>query len=161
MRYRLHKLIGGLVGKTQVEHLDRGPTKFDDDLQVNTLRGTLTFTRLNNAIMVSGALETEVTARDARTLEDFGLCLHVPLDDILFGIPGEIDAATDEPDRRISDDGWLDLTETIREEIIMAIPINPINPATAGEDDSEVKNVLDENGDWLSVKWNSQNEEGK
>jgi len=161
MRYRLHKLIGGPVGNTQVEHLDRGPTKFDDNLQVNTLRGTLTFTRLNSAIMVSGALDTEITAQDARTLEDFGLCLRVPIDDILFSIPGDVDAATDEPDRRISDDGWLDLRETIREEIIMAIPINPINPANAGEDVAEVKEVLDENGDWLCVKWNNQTEEGK
>jgi uncharacterized metal-binding protein YceD (DUF177 family) len=158
MRYRLHKLIGGPVGKTHVEHLDRGPTKFDDDLQVNTLRGTLTFTRLNRAIMVSGDLETEVTVQDARTLEDFGLCLRVTLDDILFSPPGEFDLATDEPDRQVSDDGWIDLTETIREEIIMAIPINPINPARAGAEDALVSDVLQENDDWLSVKWNNPNE---
>lgn len=158
MRYRLHKLIGGPVGKTHVEHLDRGPTKFDDDLQVNTLRGTLTFTRLNRAIMVSGDVETEVTVQDARTLEDFGLCLRVTLDDILFSLPGEFDPGTDEPDRQVSDDGWIDLTETIREEIIMAIPINPINPARAGAEDTLVSDVLQENDDWLSVKWNNPNE---
>jgi uncharacterized metal-binding protein YceD (DUF177 family) len=158
MRYRLHKLIGGPVGKTHVEQLDRGPTKFDDDLQVNTLRGTLTFTRLNRALMVSGDLETEVTVQDARTLEDFDLCLRVPLDDILFSLPDEFDPATDEPDRLVTDDGWIDLTETIREEIIMAIPINPINPARAGEEDTEVNDVLQENDDWLSVKWNNPNE---
>lgn len=161
MRYRLHKLIGAPVGKTHIEKLDRGPTKFDDDLQVNFLRGTLTFTRLNRAIMVNGVLDAEITAQDVRTLEDFGLCLQVPLDNILYSLPDEFDSATDEPDRLVSDDGWIDLTEAIREEIIMAIPINPMNPAHAGDDDPAVKNVLQENEDWLAVKWNDQQEEGK
>lgn len=161
MRYRLHKLIGRPVGNTHIEQLDRGPTKFDDDLQVNFLRGALTFTRLNSAIMVNGVLETEVHVQDARTLEGFGLCLRVPLDDLLYNLPDEFDPATDEPDRQISDDGWIDLTEAIREEIIMTIPINPINPAHAGADGTDVQGVLQENDDWLSVKWNNLNEEGK
>lgn len=158
MRYRLHKLIGGPVGNTHVEHLDRGTTTFDDDLQVNYLRGVFKFTRLNSAILVNGAVDTEINAQDARTLEGFGLCLHVTLDDVIFSLPGEFDPATDEPDRQVSDDGWIDLTETVREEIIMAIPINPINPARAGDEDTEVNDVLQENDDWLSVKWNSLNE---
>jgi uncharacterized metal-binding protein YceD (DUF177 family) len=157
MRYRLHKLIGRPVGSTQVEHLDRGPTKFDDDLQVNYLHGTLAFARLNNAIMLSGDIETEINARDVRTLEEFGLCMQVALEDILFPLPGEFDPATDEPDRKISDDGWIDVTETIREEIILAIPINPVK-ADADDADANVKDILQENDDWLSVKWNSQNE---
>lgn len=158
MRYRLHKLIGGPVGNTHTELLDRGPTKFDDDLQVNTLRGTLTFTRLNHAILVNGVLETEINAQDVRTLEDFGLCLYVSLEDLLYSLPDAFDPTTDETDRKISDDGWIDLTEAIREEIIMAIPINPTNPAHAGDDDPALKNVLQENDDWLSVKWNDQTE---
>jgi uncharacterized metal-binding protein YceD (DUF177 family) len=158
MRYRLHKLIGGPVGNTHIEQLDRGSTTFDDDLQVNYLRGTLTFTRLNRAIMVSSDLETEVTVQDARTLEAFGLCLRVGLDEVLFNLPDEFDPATDEPDRQISDDGWIDLTEAIREEIIMAIPINPINPAGAGAEGADVNEVIQENDDWLSVKWNNRHE---
>lgn len=158
MRYRLHKLIGAPVGKTHFEQLDRGPTKFDDDLQVNFLRGTLTFTRLNNAILVNGVLETEVNAQDVRTLENFGLCLRVPLEDLVYSLPDEFDPVTDDLDRQISDDGWIDLTEAIREEIIMAIPINPVNPAHAGDDDTAVSDVLQENNDWLSIKWNNQTE---
>ena len=158
MRYRLHKLIGGPVGNTHIEQLDRGPTKFDDDLQVNLLRGTLTFTRLNRAILVNGVLETEVNAQDVRTLGTFGLCLRVPLEDLLYSLPDEFDPATDEVDRKISDDGWIDLTEAIREEIIMAIPINPTDPSHAGDADPALKNVLQENEGWLSVKWNGQTE---
>lgn len=158
MRYRLHKLIGAPVGNTHIEQINRGPTRFDDDLQVNFLRGTFTFTRLNRAILVNGMLDTEINAQDARTLEDFGLCLRVPLDDLVYCLPGEFDAATDEPDRQISDDGWIDLTEAIREEIIMAIPMNPMKSAHAGDVDTAVNHVLQENDDWLSVKWNSQAE---
>jgi uncharacterized protein len=158
MRYRLHKLIGAPVGNTHIEQLDRGPTQFDDDLQVNFLRGTLTFTRLNRAILVNGVLETEISTQDVRTLERFGLCLRVPLEDLVYSLPDEFDPATDEVDRQVSDDGWIDLTEAIREEIIMAIPINPTDQASAGDDDPAIKNVLQENDDWLSVKWNDQTE---
>ena len=159
MRYRLHKLLNRPVGSTQVEQLDHGPTKFDADLHVPYLRGTLTFTRLIDTIMVCGLVDTEVTVQCVRSLEDFGLCLPVVLDNLLYTLTG---SPTDEPDRQISDDGWLDLTETLREEIIMAIPINPINPKYASEDGSELLAELGDNGDngdagendrdWLTVK---------
>lgn len=158
MRYRLHKLLFQPVGSTKVEHLDRGPTRFDDDLHVGFLRGDIVFTRLPDAIMVHGTVDTEVTVQCVRSLEDFDLCLPVVLDDILFAIPGH---PTDEPDRVVSDDGWIDLTETLREEIIMAIPINPISPKYAEADPAQTPNLapLQAEGatggesDWLTVKW--------
>ncbi len=153
MRYRLHKLLFKPVGSTQIETLDRGPTKFDADLQVGFLKGDITFTRLTEAVLVHGNVDTEVTVQCVRSLEDFSLCLSVPLEDILFALPS---LPTDEPDRQISDEGWIDLTETLREEIIMAIPINPINPkyadaAMAGEK----AELSSDDSEWLTVKWNS------
>jgi hypothetical protein len=151
MRYRLHKLLNGPVGSMQVEHLDRGPTKFDDDLHVGFLRGDLKFTRLIDSVMVRGQVDTEVTVQCVRSLEDFDLQLSVLLDDILFALAGR---PTDEPDRQITDDGWIDLTETLREEIIMAIPFNPINPAFADPEAAEATEGLsDKDREWLTVKW--------
>jgi uncharacterized metal-binding protein YceD (DUF177 family) len=159
MRYRLHKLLYAPVGSTQVEYLDQGPTRFDADLTVDFLRGTLTFTRLNEAIMLNGAVETQTKVQCVRSLEDFDLCLSILLEDILFNLP---QLPTAELDRRVSDDGWIDLTETLREEIIMAIPINPINPIYANADEKDPLSELEaENKEWLTIKWsNSPKETG-
>lgn len=151
MRYRLHKLLHGPVGGTQVERLERGPTKFDEDLRVPFLRSEFTFTRLNEAVLVRGTVDTQVPVRCVRSLEDFNLCIHLQLDDILFNLP-HLPASAVEPDRQISSDGWIDLTETLREEIIMAIPINPIHPKYAQADPTDLLAALGEDDrDWLTL----------
>jgi uncharacterized metal-binding protein YceD (DUF177 family) len=157
MRYRLHKLLYGPVGSTQLEHLDRGPTTFDAQLKINYLRGDLLFTRLNEAILVQGPVETEVRVQCVRSLEDFDLCISVPLEDVLFSLPQYV---ASEPDRQVSDDGWIDLTETLREEIIMAIPINPINPQYADTDADKLLGELEsDEKEWLSVRLNNPGEQ--
>ena len=157
MRFRLHKLLSAPVGKTQREVLDYGPTRFDGDLAVSYLRGPLTFTRLPEAILINGQIETAATVQCVRSLEDFELCLAIELTDIVFALP---DMPTDEPDRQVTDDGWLDLTETLREEIVMAIPINPISPRYSGTGSEILPGVLDEKDrDWLTVRWHSQGRE--
>jgi uncharacterized metal-binding protein YceD (DUF177 family) len=151
MRYRLHKLLYGPVGSTQVEHLERGPTKFDDDLRVPYLRGAFEFVRLSDAVLLRGSLETEVPVQCVRSLEGFNLCLHISLDDILLGLP-QYPTSDADPARRISDDGWIDLSETLREEIIMAIPINPIHPKYAKASTADLLDALGEDDrDWLTV----------
>lgn len=149
MRFRLHKLIFAPVGSCQVEQLDRGPTWLDDDLYVSYLRGEITFTRTNDRILVEGVIETATRAQCARSLEMFELPLSVPLEDVAFFLPGHY---TPEPDRRLREDGRIDLTETLREHIIMAIPMNPISPAY--RDEAGVSQLIDhEDAEWLRVKW--------
>lgn len=151
MRYRLHKLLYGPVGGTQVERLERGPTQFDADLRVPFLRGEFTFTRLSEAVLVQGEVDTQVPVRCVRSLEDFDLCIHLRLDDILFTLP-HFAASAVEPDRQISSDGWIDLTETLREEIIMAIPINPIHPKHTQANPTDLLAALGEDDqDWLTL----------
>jgi uncharacterized metal-binding protein YceD (DUF177 family) len=154
MRFRLHKLLNAPVGKTQEERLERGRTRLDDDLETHFLRGDLTFTRLNEAILLRGMVDTELTVQCIRSLEDFDLQLTLKLDEP-FNLPF---VYTDEPDRQISDDGWLDLTETLREEIIMSIPINPISPKYANTQGNFLpEGMSDGDREWLTVKWNSIN----
>src|SRR5437016_4974716 len=122
MRFRLNKLLGAPVGTRQIEQLDRGRTWLDDELQVAYLRGEIIFTRTNENVLVEGTIESATNVQCVRSLETFELPLSIILDDVAFTLPG-FPAA--EPDRRIREDGHIDLTETIRELIIMAIPINP------------------------------------
>ncbi len=157
MRYRLNKLIHGPVGGVHMERLDRGSTWFGDELQVNYLRADLTFTKTNFNVLIEGIVETEVNVQCVRSLDIFPLPLDIPLLDIAFALPGYQDEnkIDDEPnDRQISADNWVDLSEALREEIIMAIPINPVNPKFAGENTPALSEELDEQDrEWLNIKW--------
>ncbi|MCS7324719.1 MAG: YceD family protein [Anaerolineae bacterium] len=151
MRYRLHKLLHGSVGSTQHEALAEGSTKFDDSLQVPFLRGTFTFTRLRDSIMMRGYFETAVQLQCVRSLEMFEMPLRIAVEDVMFALPN---LPAEEPDRVVSDDGWVDITEVLREEIIMAIPINPVHPRFADADPATLLSELgaEEEGDWLSIR---------
>ncbi len=161
MRYRLNKLIYGPVGGVHMARLDRGSTWFGDELQVSYLRGDLTFTKTNINVLVEGIVETMVEVQCVRSLEFFPLPLAIPLQDIAFALPGSQQQYYDHElpdenaaDRQISADNWLDLTETLREEIIMAIPISPVNPKFAGENAPALPDELDEQDrEWLNIKW--------
>lgn len=153
MRFRLNKLIFAPVGSRQVEQLDRGPTWLDDDLKVSYLKGEITFTRTNDCVLVEGTIQTASQLQCSRSLEIFEMPLEVLLDDVAFTLPG---FPAPEPDRRIRDDGWVDLAETLRELVIMAIPINPISPGFR-DGDGAAELVDEQDSEWLRVKWASQN----
>lgn len=152
MRFRLHKLIFAPVGTRQVEQLDRGPTWLDDDLHVSYLRGEITFTRTNDRVLVEGVIETAILAQCARSLEMFELPLTVPLEDVAFFLPGY---RSPDPDRQLREDGRIDLTETLREHIIVAMPMNPVSPAWRDEVGAS-QLISSDDADWLHVKWASR-----
>jgi uncharacterized metal-binding protein YceD (DUF177 family) len=150
MRYRLRKLVYGPVGGAQIEKFDYGPIALHD-LNTTYLRGLLEFTRLNDAVLLRGELETETPVQCVRSLETFGLQLRIRLDEILLGLP-QYPRNDIEPWRRIGEDGWIDLTETLREEIIMAIPINPIHPKYIAASSDDLLSALDEHDrDWITI----------
>lgn len=157
MRFRLNKLLGAPVGTRQYEQLDRGPTWFDDELHVTYLRGDLTFTRTNESILVEGVIEFATNVQCVRSLELFELPITIALDDVSFSLPG---FTPPELDRRIRDDGYIDLTETLRELIIMNIPINPIHPRFENTD-ALVDLTDGDDADWLTVKWAQQDDTGR
>lgn len=157
MRFRLNKLLGAPVGSCQYEQLNRERTWLDDELQVPYLRGELTFTRTNENVLVEGTIDTAVTVQCVRSLELFELPLRVQLEDVTYTLPG---FPPIEPDRRIRDDGIIDLSSTIREIIIMAIPINPISPRFQRE--IKLAELVDEEDtDWLTVKWAASDDIGR
>jgi uncharacterized metal-binding protein YceD (DUF177 family) len=156
MRFRVHKLVSGPVGKAQHEALDLGPTRFDEELSVSFLRGPLTFVRINESILVSGHIETSTTVQCVRSLEDFELPIDIEFTDVPFTLPGALVDEEDQ-DRIVSDDGWLDLGEMLREEIVMAIPINPISPRYSHGDAADLPEDFElTDDDWLTVRWKPQ-----
>lgn len=155
MRFRVHKLIHAPVGTRQEESLERGSTWFDDTLHVDYIEGDFTFTRAQIGILVEGGFDTQTSVQCARSLELFDLPLRIQLEDVLFRLPGQQPIDQDDVTPQVDDTGWIDLTETLREHILLAIPINPISPEHQN-DDALNKLVNDENADWLTVKRSSE-----
>ena len=151
MRFRVHKLIHAPVGTHQEESLEREATWFDDTLRVDYIEGDFTFTRAQIGILVEGEFDTQTSVQCVRSLDMFDLPLHVQLEDVLFRLPGQPPIDEDDETPQVDEAGWIDLTETLREHILLAIPINPISPQFQS-DDALSKLVDDENADWLSVK---------
>lgn len=154
IRYRLHKLVFEAVGATQIEQLNAGPTQFDQDLKARFVTGRLVFTRLNETVMLEGEFDTEVTVQCVRSLEDFQLCRTITLEETFFTLPNLV---AEDPTRQIDSDGWVDVTDTLREEILMSIPINPINPAYSGVDNGALpEGFTEEDREWLNIKWQNR-----
>lgn len=167
MRYRLNTLIYGPVGGVQIEWLDRGSTWFDagnagsvdgGELKVSYLRGEIAFTKTDENVLVSGTVDTAVDVQCVRSLEFFNLPLEIVLDDIPYSLPDRITFAEseDEPDRQVSSESWIDLTEMLREEIILTLPINPIDPQYAGDTPPPLPAALaEDDDDWVHVTWSN------
>ena len=88
------------------------------DLNVEYVRGTLRLTRANRRILVTGTLQTAVTAECVRCLTPFQLTLTLPIEE-QFALSPAVD-----PVYYIDEGGWLDLLQPLREQILLAMPIH-------------------------------------
>jgi uncharacterized protein len=97
----------------------------------NTVKGTVNLTRTNRGILVQGKLETKVPIECSRCLNTFECPLSVeveeeyfPIIDVNSGtaleIPDELDSF------KIDEHHILDLTEVIRQNALLAIPMKPL-----------------------------------
>jgi uncharacterized metal-binding protein YceD (DUF177 family) len=157
MRFRLHKLLDAPVGTRQHERIDRATTWLDDELKLTFLRGDVTFTRGGDRIIVEGSFETATTVQCVRSLEMFEMALQFNLEDAAFRLPGF--HVPGEPElRKLAGDLWVDLTENIREGVVMAIPMNPVHPDYQ-DPDALSRLVNADEQDWLTVKWASKDDD--
>jgi uncharacterized protein len=90
------------------------------DLKVEFVRGTLRLTRTNRRILVKGNLRTAVETECVRCLTLFRLTLTIQLEE-LFALSSAVD-----PIYFINDDGWLDLKQPLREQILLTMPIQVV-----------------------------------
>ena len=159
MRFRVSKLMHAAVGDRQVEHFEAPSLWLDDELRADQLSADLVLTRVPDSVMVEGLIKCQVRVQCVRSLEMFDLPLSVALEDVFFALPHHIlseNPGEDDPGHHITDDGYLDLTESVREHVIMAIPIDPISPPyrDAQHAKDNVSAILGEDADdWLTVNW--------
>ena len=123
MRYRVSSLIRAEVGAQLDLKVDEPQRSLGRDVTVDFIRGQLVLTRTDQHILVNGTLRTAVSAECVRCLDSFRLLLNVQLEELYALNPGPVVAV---PQYVVAVDGTIDLTSPLREQIVLAQPVNPI-----------------------------------
>ena len=119
MRFNVSHLVKAPIGVRDAVHLDVGPLTLGEDLFLHHLRGDIWLTRTTDGLLAEGQLDVSLDAECVRCLALFPLPLQVLLDDLTFSLPK---ASSEGDGFRISENGWLDTTPALREQILLSIP---------------------------------------
>jgi uncharacterized protein len=133
MRINCAQLLKGHTGVARRLDLSEDITGIDEDLRIESpITGPLTLIRTADGILLTASLGTDVELECRRCLESFSA--HVEFDlqeefhpsvDIQTG--AKIPVADTEEDATIIDEHHvLDMTEVVRQGIILAIPMSPL-----------------------------------
>ena len=123
MRFNLASLLGEPVGSKMSFDIDEAQQRLAEDLRVDFVRGTVEFTRTNRGIFVRGHLHSQAQLECARCLETFSQPLDFHLE-VQFGLPPI--KPQEETIFPIGVKGILDLTEALREQILLELPMRPL-----------------------------------
>ena len=121
MQINVAQLLKEPVGANRHYNID----EFAGDSYQNHIMGQVTLTRTNRGILVTGSLATETSGTCARCLGDVNLGISFDVEDEYFPIIDIISGThlTPETEDLIIDESHiLDLSEAIRQYIIMATP---------------------------------------
>ena len=119
LKYDVAPLLRPEVGATMSLEVDEAVQTLGD-LKVELVRGTLRLTRANRRILVKGIIQTAVETECVRCLTPFRLAFNVQLEE-LFALSSSID-----PVYFVNEDGWLNLKQPLREQILLAMPIQAL-----------------------------------
>lgn len=133
MQYNVSQLLRGLVGETRHYQLHNDIAELDRDIRpLADLSGTVDLIRTNDSILVRSNLHSTVEMTCSRCLTEFAFPVRFQIEDefhptidIMTGArlpqPQDVDEAT-----LIDDHHILDLTEIVRQELTLALPMVPI-----------------------------------
>jgi uncharacterized protein len=132
-RVHVAQLLQEPVGATRQRALVLPELELDDEHDADGVAANLRLTRIPTGILVEGRLTATVTLECIRCLEEFDQPVETtfadeyrPTIDILTGHDIEQDGETDEADYfSISDTHVLDVGESLRQAILLALPMAP------------------------------------
>jgi uncharacterized protein len=131
MIFNVAQLLKSPVGTSSEEDIHEELVQLDDDLQVvGSLLGHMRMRRTNQCILVDGWVELTVQLSCTRCLTEFEQHMHVPFEeryypiiDVVTGLPMSNEAEGEDDVFYIDDHHHLDLTEGIRQNVLLAIPM--------------------------------------
>ncbi len=123
MRFNLARLLEEPVGSKMSFDIDEAQQRLAEDLRVDFVRGTVEFTRTNRGIFGEGQLHSQIQLECARCLETFSQPLDFHLESQFSSLPINPQGGPTFP---IGVKGILDLTEALREHILLDLPMRPL-----------------------------------
>ena len=133
MRFNVAQLLKSNPGTSKEYELDEDIAGIDEELDVaGPLTGKVRLLRTDNGILVTGRLHTEVRVPCRRCLTPVTLAVKAQLEeqfrpsvDVFTGTAIAVEDGEDEVTRM---DGRhiLDLTEVIRQNLVLATPVSPL-----------------------------------
>ena len=132
-RVHVAQLLQEPVGATRQRVLALPELELDDEHDADGVAANLRLTRIPAGILVEGRLTAAVTLECIRCLDEFEQAVETtfadeyrPTIDIVTGHDVEQDGETDEADYfSISDTHVLDVGESLRQAILLALPMAP------------------------------------
>lgn len=140
VRFNVAQLLKSAAGASRKYHLNEDIADIDADLDVTEpLTGKVRFVRTDDGILVTGHLQAEARVPCGRCLASVAVPVEFDLEeefrpsvDILTGAALPVEDGEDKVTRM---DGHhiLDLTEVIRQDLLLALPVSPLcNPHCRG-----------------------------
>jgi len=132
MIYNVAQLLKSPVGTDIHDTIDSEIDLQSDDMHVvGPVVGDVRLQRTNQGVLVTGTFEIVVQLQCVRCLDDFDLPTTIELSDMFMPT---IEVVTGRPAAPFSDDEafpidarhHLDLTEALRQQIVLALPMQPI-----------------------------------
>ncbi|MCS6870375.1 MAG: DUF177 domain-containing protein [Anaerolineae bacterium] len=117
LKFQLGFLLEGTRGQISETELDIPRLRVAEDVTVDFLRGQLRFSRTSRGILVQGVLRTAICLECSRCLTETSVALEIQLEELYLAQPSPHAEFT------IGEDGILDLSPLLRQEIILETPI--------------------------------------
>jgi len=128
LSFNVAQLEKGLIGSTREYQIDDLLTV---DGQEVTVAGSIKLTRTNRSILVGANLKTALPLECCRCLNQYECPIEVhfeeeffPTLDVMSGLPLDVEDA--EESFTVDEHHVLDLTEAIRQYVILAQPMKPL-----------------------------------
>ena len=128
LSFNVAQLEKGLIGATRDYQIDDPLTVEGQEIRVN---GAVKFTKTNRSVLVNASLKTALPLECCRCLAEYQCPLEVrfeeeffPTLDVTSGVPLDVEDA--EENFTVDEHHVLDLTEAIRQYVILAQPMKPL-----------------------------------
>lgn len=131
LRFNVAGLLKAPVGSTREYRIHAELPSLDEYTLTQPIEGTVRLIRAPDRLLVQGQLTTEVELECSRCLERFRLPVTITLNeeffpsvDIVTGLP--LPEPSDEMAFTISEVHEIDLTEAVRQNLLVELPMQPL-----------------------------------
>jgi uncharacterized protein len=129
--FNVAQLLKSPVGTSLTEDIDEEHVVLDEDIKlVGPLTGHVRMRRINQGLLVDGWVDVTLELSCTRCLKDFEQPMHVtfaerfyPTVDVVTGIPLSPSDEEEDDAFPIDEHHQLDLTEAVRQAVLLAIPM--------------------------------------